>query len=92
MHGETACTAETGTCSHQGSPGSVAPRSGERRRRRSCCSYSLKKVYSRHSSRVFSQARAEAALCYDGAIITTLYAMAQKGTAYLLGAETHWLW
>jgi len=39
-----------------------------------------------------SQAKAEAALCYDGAIITTLYAMAQKGTAYLLGAETHWLW
>ncbi len=32
----------------------------------------------------FSQAKAEAALCYDGAIITTLYAMAQKGTAYLL--------
>ncbi len=40
----------------------------------------------------FSKAKAEAALCYDGAIITTLYAMAQKGTAYLLGAETHWLW
>ncbi len=40
----------------------------------------------------FSQAKAEAALCYDGAIITTLYAVAQKGTAYLLGAETHWLW
>ncbi len=40
----------------------------------------------------FSQVKAEAALCYDGVIITTLYAMAQKGTAYLLGAETHWLW
>ncbi len=40
----------------------------------------------------FSQAKAEAALCYDGAIITTLYAIAQKGTAYLLGAETRWLW
>ncbi len=70
MHGAT------GT--HHGSPGSVEPHDrGERQRRRSYCSYSLKKVYSRNSSRLFSQVRAEASLCYDGAIIMTLFMASQ---------------
>ncbi len=50
---------------------------GERRRGRSCCSCSLEKVYSRNSSRLFLQARAEASLCYDGAIITTMFMACQ---------------